>query len=86
MRVFLMWLRCAVTFLFVFILDLHAAKPYILYCTVPHSDVNMIQRSTELSFFDFLWKTDSSSSLLSLVSMMTSMKGGILVLCSSVRI
>ena len=42
--VFLTWLRCAITFLFAFILALHATKTFTICCSVQHSDVNMIQR------------------------------------------
>ena len=44
---FLTWLRCAVTFLFAFIFDLHPAKTL----TTPYSGVNMIQRGIEGLFF-----------------------------------
>ena len=55
-----MWLRCAVTFLVAFILDLHTAK-LLQCCTVQHSDVNMIQRGIESGLFSISsGKTDSS--------------------------
>ena len=58
-----MWLSCAVTFLFAFILDLHAAK-LLQCCTVQHSDVNMIQRGIESCLFSISsGKTDSSEAM-----------------------
>ena len=56
-----MWLRCAVTFLFAFILDL---QKLLQCCTGQHSDVNMIQRGRESCLFSISsGKTDNSKAM-----------------------